>query len=83
MIREFTLPALVAACLLVGCNKNAPETGAAPTPDAATTATQPAKDSTTMAMDSTSMKTDSTTMMSDSTMSTDSTMAMPADSTAK
>jgi hypothetical protein len=29
------------------------------------------------------MKTDSTTMMSDSTMSTDSTMAMPADSTAK
>ena len=67
MTRASSLHALVAVCVLAGCSKSGPETGAAP-------AAAPAKDST-QAVDK--MMKDTTGMMKDTTMH------MPADSAKK
>jgi hypothetical protein len=92
MTRASYLPAVVAVCLLAGCSKSSPETGAAPAQDS-TAAGQMAKDSTGAMTDSSktmtdstmadsSKMTDTTKMTSDSSsMQMDSTMQMPADST--
>jgi len=83
MTRSLALPALVAACLLAGCSKSQPETGAAPAQEPAAAGYKASNDSSTMAVDSTAMKTDSTTMTTDSSaMPADSAMmAAPADTT--
>jgi hypothetical protein len=87
MTRGTYLPALVAVCLLAGCSKSSPETGAAPAQDSTMASDKMGNDSSGMAMDSTmadsgSMMMDSTKTMSDSSsMEMDTTMQMPADST--
>jgi hypothetical protein len=86
MARATYLPAVIALCLLAGCNKSEPETGAAPAQDTTAAAGQMAKDSTSMTTDSTmsdsATMADTTHMKADSTsMPMDSTMQMPADST--
>ena len=94
MTRASSLHALVAVCVLAGCSKSGPETGAAPAAAPAKDSTMAAdkmKDTTGMAMDSTKMKMDSTKTMMDSTkmmpdttsMMKDTTMQMPADSAKK
>jgi hypothetical protein len=94
MTRAFSLHALVAVCVLAGCSKSGPETGAAPAAAPAkdsTMAPDKMKDTTGMAMDSSKMKMDSTKTMMDSTkmmpdttsMMKDTTMRMPADSAKK
>lgn len=91
MTRAFSLHALVAVCVLAGCSKSGPETGAAPAAaakDSTMAADKMAKDTTGMAMDSSKMQMDSTKTMMDSTkmmpdttsMMKDTTMQMPADS---
>ncbi|HEX3276053.1 MAG TPA: hypothetical protein VHR43_14450 [Gemmatimonadales bacterium] len=87
MTRASYLPVALAVCLLAGCNKSSPETGAAPAQDSTMTGGQMAKDSAGAMMDSSgtmmdSTMADSSKMMSDSTsMPMDTTMQMPADST--
>jgi hypothetical protein len=96
MTRASSLHALVAVCVLAGCSKSGPETGAAPAAAPAKDSTQAVdkmmKDTTGMAMDSSKMKMDSTKTMMDSTkkmmpdttgMMKDTTMHMPADSAKK
>jgi len=95
MTRASSLHALVAVCVLAGCSKSGPETGAAPAAAPAKDSTQAVdkmmKDTTGMAMDSSKMKMDSTKTMTDSTkmmpdttsMMKDTTMQMPADSAKK
>jgi len=95
MTRASSLHALVAVCVLAGCSKSGPETGAAPAAAPAKDSTMAAdkmKDTTGMAMDSSKMKMDSTKMKTDSTkmmmpdttsMMKDTTMQMPADSAKK
>jgi hypothetical protein len=95
MTRVSSLHALVAVCVLAGCSKSGPETGAAPAAapakDSTTAAGKMMKDTTGMAMDSSKMKMDSTKTMMDSTkmmpdttsMMKDTTMQMPADSAKK
>jgi len=94
MTRASSLHALVAVCVLAGCSKSGPETGAAPAAAPAKDSTMAAdkmKDTTGMAMDSSKMKMDSTKTMMDSTkmmpdttsMMKDTTMQMPADSAKK
>jgi len=95
MTRASSLHALVAVCVLAGCSKSGPETGAAPAAAPAKDSTQAVdkmmKDTTGMAMDSSKMKMDSTKTMMDSTkmmpdttsMMKDTTMQMPADSAKK
>jgi hypothetical protein len=95
MTRASSLHALVAVCVLAGCSKSGPETGAAPAAAPAKDSTMAAdkmmKDTTGMAMDSSMMKMDSTKTMMDSTkmmpdttsMMKDTTMQMPADSAKK
>jgi hypothetical protein len=94
MTRASSLHALVAVCVLAGCSKSGPETGAAPAAAPAKDSTMAAdkmKDTTGMAMDSSKMKMDSTKTMTDSTkmmpdttsMMKDTTMQMPADSAKK
>ena len=92
MTRASSLHALVAVCVLAGCSKSGPETGAAPAQDSTMAGSRMHQDSTMatdtskMMMDSTmkdssKMMMDSTKMMSDSSgMMMDSTMQMPADS---
>jgi hypothetical protein len=79
MTRASYLPAVIAVCLLAGCSKSGPDTGAAPAQDSTTAGSRMHQD-TTMAMDSSKMMMDST-MKDSSKMQMDSTMQMPADST--
>jgi hypothetical protein len=95
MTRASSLHALVAVCVLAGCSKSGPETGAAPAAAPAKDSTMApgkmmkdttgmAMDSSKMKMDSTKTKMDSTKMMPDTTsMMKDTTMQMPADSAKK
>ena len=94
MTRASSLHALVAVCVLAGCSKSGPETGAAPAAAPAKDSTMAAdkmKDTTGMAMDSSKMMMDSTKTMMDSTkmmpdttsVMKDTTMQMPADSAKK
>jgi hypothetical protein len=82
MTRASSLHALVAVCVLAGCSKSGPETGAAPAAAPAKDSTMAAdkmmKDTTGMAMDSSMMKMDSSMMKMDSTKTMmDSTKMMP------
>ena len=68
MPRTSYLPAVIAVCLLAACNKNNPDTGAAPAQD-----TTRAGDK--MGTDTTMMANDSSHMMKDSTMADSSSKA--------
>ena len=87
MRRTSYLPAVIAVCLLAACNKNNPDTGAAPAQDTTMAGDKMGKDTTMMANDSSHMMNDSTMAdsskmtMPDSSSVMDSTMQMPADST--
>jgi hypothetical protein len=90
MTRTLAVSAFVAACLLGACNKSEPETTPAPEPSAAAA---PAPADTTMAAEPTADSTAAATPAeaapaepapADSgAMPMDSTMSMPADTTAK